>query len=201
VRPGLLCDEITSALDPELVSEGLRVVEQLARDGMTLMLVTHEMRFARDVGTKLVFMHHGKVHEEGRPKKLFTSPNTPELAQFIGSNGLKSVASSPTRFMTTLSLLSPPCASNVQTDTGRCSRLSNLTGHLTLTMCFQQSEQALAHKDSRPIRGHMHLDLTIYVDNGIGVGGLQYVAILLDDGRVPIDQFLRGTVFFSIVAE
>jgi ABC-type histidine transport system ATPase subunit len=74
VRPGLLCDEITSALDPELVSEVLRVVEQLARDGMTLMLVTHEMRFAHDVGTKLVFMHHGKVHEEGRPKKLFTRP-------------------------------------------------------------------------------------------------------------------------------
>jgi polar amino acid transport system ATP-binding protein len=83
----LLCDEITSALDPELVNEVLRVVEQLARDGMTLMLVTHEMRFARDVGTKLVFMHHGKVHEEGRPKKLFTAPNTPELAQFIGSIG------------------------------------------------------------------------------------------------------------------
>ena len=61
----LLCDEITSALDPELVNEVLRVVEQLAREGMTLILVTHEMRFARDVGTKLVFMHHGKVHEEG----------------------------------------------------------------------------------------------------------------------------------------
>ena len=56
----LLCDEITSALDPELVNEVLRVVEQLAREGMTLMLVTHEMRFARDVGTKLVFMHHGQ---------------------------------------------------------------------------------------------------------------------------------------------
>ena len=53
----LLCDEITSALDPELVNEVLRVVEQLAREGMTLILVTHEMRFARDVGTKLVFMH------------------------------------------------------------------------------------------------------------------------------------------------
>jgi len=81
----LLCDEITSALDPELVNEVLKVVEQLARDGMTLMLVTHEMRFARDVGTKLVFMHHGKVHEEGAPKALFASPGTPELAQFVGS--------------------------------------------------------------------------------------------------------------------
>jgi polar amino acid transport system ATP-binding protein len=85
MRPNvLLCDEITSALDPELVSEVLRVVEQLARDGMTLILVTHEMRFARDVGTKLVFMHQGKVHEEGPPKQLFASPGTPELAQFVG---------------------------------------------------------------------------------------------------------------------
>jgi polar amino acid transport system ATP-binding protein len=83
----LLCDEITSALDPELVNEVLKVVEQLARDGMTLMLVTHEMRFARDVGTKLVFMHHGKVHDEGPPKELFAAPKTPELAQFIGSIG------------------------------------------------------------------------------------------------------------------
>jgi polar amino acid transport system ATP-binding protein len=83
----LLCDEITSALDPELVNEVLKVVEQLARDGMTLMLVTHEMRFARDVGTKLVFMHHGKVHEAGPPKEIFAAPKTPELAQFIGSVG------------------------------------------------------------------------------------------------------------------
>jgi polar amino acid transport system ATP-binding protein len=70
----LLCDEITSALDPELVNEVLRVVEQLAREGMTLILVTHEMRFARDVGTKLVFMHHGRVHEEGVPKEVFAAP-------------------------------------------------------------------------------------------------------------------------------
>ncbi len=83
----LLCDEITSALDPELVNEVLKVVEQLASEGITLMLVTHEMRFARDVGTKLVFMHHGKVHEEGSPKALFGAPSTPELAQFIGSIG------------------------------------------------------------------------------------------------------------------
>ncbi len=83
----LLCDEITSALDPELVNEVLRVVEQLAAEGITLMLVTHEMRFARDVGTKLVFMHQGKVHEEGPPKQLFSSPKTPELAQFASSIG------------------------------------------------------------------------------------------------------------------
>ena len=85
MRPNvLLCDEITSALDPELVNEVLRVVESLASEGMTLILVTHEMRFARDVGTKLVFMHQGKVHEEGPPKELFANPKTPELAQFIG---------------------------------------------------------------------------------------------------------------------
>ncbi|MFG1422726.1 amino acid ABC transporter ATP-binding protein [Roseixanthobacter liquoris] len=79
----LLCDEITSALDPELVNEVLRVVEQLASEGMTLILVTHEMRFARDVGTKLIFMHQGRVHEEGAPKALFANPQTPELAQFV----------------------------------------------------------------------------------------------------------------------
>jgi polar amino acid transport system ATP-binding protein len=81
----LLCDEITSALDPELVNEVLKVVETLAKDGMTLILVTHEMRFARDVGTKLVFMHQGKVHEEGPPKELMAKPKTAELQQFIGS--------------------------------------------------------------------------------------------------------------------
>ena len=83
----LLCDEITSALDPELVNEVLRVVERLATEGMTLILVTHEMRFARDVGTKLVFMHQGRVHEEGLPKALFAAPQTPELSQFIGAVG------------------------------------------------------------------------------------------------------------------
>jgi polar amino acid transport system ATP-binding protein len=86
MRPNvLLCDEITSALDPELVNEVLRVVETLAKEGITLILVTHEMRFARDVGTKLVFMHQGKVHEEGPPKELFAKPKTAELRQFVGS--------------------------------------------------------------------------------------------------------------------
>lgn len=81
----LLCDEITSALDPELVNEVLSVVRQLAQDGMTLIMVTHEMRFAREVGDKLVFMHQGKVHEVGDPKVLFANPQTAELANFIGS--------------------------------------------------------------------------------------------------------------------
>ncbi len=81
----LLCDEITSALDPELVNEVLAVVKQLASEGMTLIMVTHEMRFAREVGNKLVFMHHGKVHEIGAPKALFAAPQTEELRNFIGS--------------------------------------------------------------------------------------------------------------------
>ncbi|WP_277373205.1 amino acid ABC transporter ATP-binding protein [Pseudomonas sp. AA-38] len=84
----LLCDEITSALDPELVNEVLAVVKQLASEGMTLIMVTHEMRFAREVGDKLVFMHQGKVHEIGDPKELFAAPQTEELRNFIGSVNL-----------------------------------------------------------------------------------------------------------------
>ncbi|QTS86861.1 amino acid ABC transporter ATP-binding protein [Ectopseudomonas khazarica] len=84
----LLCDEITSALDPELVNEVLAVVKQLASEGMTLIMVTHEMRFAREVGDKLVFMHQGKVHEIGDPKALFAAPHTEELRNFIGSVNL-----------------------------------------------------------------------------------------------------------------
>ena len=80
----LLCDEITSALDPELVNEVLTVMRGLAKEGMTLLMVTHEMRFAREVCNRLVFMHQGKVHEIGPPEELFGNPKTPELQQFIG---------------------------------------------------------------------------------------------------------------------
>ena len=80
----LLCDEITSALDPELVNEVLSVVRQLAKDGMTLIMVTHEMRFAREVCDRVVFMHLGRVHEIGPPEEVFTRPRTPELKQFLG---------------------------------------------------------------------------------------------------------------------
>ncbi|ADH87777.1 ABC transporter related protein [Ancylobacter novellus DSM 506] len=80
----LLCDEITSALDPELVSEVLAVVKELAGEGMTLMMVTHEMRFARDVCSRVVFMHQGRVHEIGPPEEVFAAPKTPELKQFLG---------------------------------------------------------------------------------------------------------------------
>jgi polar amino acid transport system ATP-binding protein len=81
----LLCDEITSALDPELVGEVLRVVEGLADDGMTLLMVTHEMNFARKVSDRVIFMHQGKVHEMGPPEELFGAPKTPELRQFLSS--------------------------------------------------------------------------------------------------------------------
>jgi polar amino acid transport system ATP-binding protein len=81
----LLCDEITSALDPELVGEVLRVVESLANDGMTLLMVTHEMNFARKVADRVIFMHQGLVHEMGTPEALFGSPKTPELQQFLGA--------------------------------------------------------------------------------------------------------------------
>lgn len=81
----LLCDEITSALDPELVGEVLKVLEQLAAEGMTLILVTHEMNFAREVGDRVVFMHQGKVWEQGDSKTLFANPQTTELKQFISS--------------------------------------------------------------------------------------------------------------------
>ncbi|MGR5063476.1 amino acid ABC transporter ATP-binding protein [Photobacterium sp. DNB22_13_2] len=81
----LLCDEITSALDPELVGEVLKVLEDLAKDGMTLILVTHEMNFARDVGDRVVFMHQGKVWETGASEAVFANPKTPELQQFLSS--------------------------------------------------------------------------------------------------------------------
>ncbi|WEM44546.1 amino acid ABC transporter ATP-binding protein (plasmid) [Photobacterium sp. DA100] len=81
----LLCDEITSALDPELVGEVLKVLEDLAKDGMTLVLVTHEMNFARDVGDRVVFMHQGKVWETGESEAVFANPQTPELQQFLSS--------------------------------------------------------------------------------------------------------------------
>ena len=80
----LLCDEITSALDPELVAEVLAVVRELAAEGMTLLMVTHEMSFARDVCSRVVFMHLGRVHEIGPPEEVFANPKTPELRQFLG---------------------------------------------------------------------------------------------------------------------
>jgi len=86
MQPGiLLCDEITSALDPELVGEVLAVVESLAQEGMTLLMVTHEMNFARKVSDRLIFMHQGRVHEMGPPDELFANPRSAELQQFLSS--------------------------------------------------------------------------------------------------------------------
>ncbi len=81
----MLCDEITSALDPELVGEVLKVVESLADEGMTLLMVTHEMNFARKVSDRVVFMHAGRIHEMGPPEALFGAPKTPELQQFLSA--------------------------------------------------------------------------------------------------------------------
>ena len=79
----MLFDEITSALDPELVGEVVKVLERLASSGMTMVLVTHEMGFARRTADTLVFMHQGRVWEKGPPRDLFASPKTPELEGFI----------------------------------------------------------------------------------------------------------------------
>ena len=80
----MLFDEVTSALDPQLTQEVLRVMEQLARDGMTMVLVTHEMAFARNVAHQVIYMRNGVVHESG-PASILRQPSTPELAQFIGT--------------------------------------------------------------------------------------------------------------------
>ncbi|WP_027232153.1 amino acid ABC transporter ATP-binding protein [Phyllobacterium sp. UNC302MFCol5.2] len=79
----MLFDEVTSALDPELTGEVLKTIAQLAEAGMTMVLVTHEMGFARRVATRTVFMHQGTVWEEGKSEEIFTHPKTPELKNFI----------------------------------------------------------------------------------------------------------------------
>ena len=81
----MLFDEVTSALDPELTAEVLAVMEDLARRGMTMITVTHEMGFARRVADLVVFMHHGKVWEIGPTAELFADPKTAEFRQFVGS--------------------------------------------------------------------------------------------------------------------
>ena len=79
----LLFDEPTSALDPEMVGEVLAVMQSLAQEGMTMLVVTHEMAFARDVSNRVVFMHQGIIREEGTPEALFTAPQTPEAQDFL----------------------------------------------------------------------------------------------------------------------
>ena len=81
----MLFDEVTSALDPELTGEVLLVMEKLAKGGMTMLLVTHEMNFARTVASTTVFMHQGKIWESGPSKTLFADPQTPELRNFVSA--------------------------------------------------------------------------------------------------------------------
>ncbi|ABM29868.1 amino acid ABC transporter ATP-binding protein [Nitratidesulfovibrio vulgaris] len=80
----LLFDEPTSALDPELVGEVLEVMKQLAREGMTMVVVTHEMGFAREVADRVIFIDYGKIQEEGPPNELFADPKNPRLREFLG---------------------------------------------------------------------------------------------------------------------
>ena len=79
----LLFDEPTSALDPELVGEVLRIMQQLAEEGKTMVVVTHEMGFARHVSTHVIFLHQGKIEEEGDPEQVFGNPQSPRLQQFL----------------------------------------------------------------------------------------------------------------------
>jgi polar amino acid transport system ATP-binding protein len=81
----MLFDEVTSALDPELTVEVLNTMEQLAKGGMTLLVVTHEMDFARRVAGRTVFMHDGIVNEEGPSQELFSNPRSEELKRFLAS--------------------------------------------------------------------------------------------------------------------
>ena len=79
----MLFDEPTSALDPELVNDVLRVIKDLANEGMTMIIVTHEMRFAKEVSNKIVFIHDGVIGESGAPEQIFNHPQTTELERFL----------------------------------------------------------------------------------------------------------------------
>ncbi len=79
----MLFDEVTAALDPEIVREVLDVILNLAKDGMTMLIVTHEMSFAREVGTRMIFLDHGKIIEDGTPKQVMDHPKTERAARFF----------------------------------------------------------------------------------------------------------------------
>lgn len=86
IRPdALLFDEPTSALDPELVGEVLAVIADLAAEGCTMILVTHEMTFAREIASHVVFLHEGRIEEQGSPKDVFTAPRSERLRRFVSS--------------------------------------------------------------------------------------------------------------------
>jgi polar amino acid transport system ATP-binding protein len=79
----LLLDEVTSALDPELVAEVLDVIRELAASGMTMVIATHEMGFARDVANRVCFLHEGRILEEGAPARIFSAPREERTRQFL----------------------------------------------------------------------------------------------------------------------
>ena len=79
----MLFDEPTSALDPEMVGEVLDLMKQLAREGMTMVVVTHEMGFAREVGTRVVFIDEGKIKEQAEPEEFFSNPKDERLKEFL----------------------------------------------------------------------------------------------------------------------
>ena len=79
----MLFDEPTSALDPEMVGEVLDVMKELAREGMTMAVVTHEMGFAREVASRVIFMDEGKILEQGRPGDIFENPQNPRTRDFL----------------------------------------------------------------------------------------------------------------------
>lgn len=87
----LLLDEITAALDPEMVREVLQVVLELAKDGMTMLIVTHEMEFARAVADRVIFMDSGNIIEESSPEEFFTNPKTDRAKQFLNTFSYESV--------------------------------------------------------------------------------------------------------------
>jgi polar amino acid transport system ATP-binding protein len=80
----MLFDEVTSALDPELVSEVLGAMEDLAHTGMTMLVVTHEMRFAKEIAHRIIFMDEGLIVEQGTPHQIFEQPQTERLQAFLG---------------------------------------------------------------------------------------------------------------------
>ena len=81
----MLLDEITSALDPELIAEVLKVLEGLAERGMTMLLVTHELGFAKRTADRICFFHEGRILEEGPPEQIFDDPKTEECRKFVGA--------------------------------------------------------------------------------------------------------------------
>jgi polar amino acid transport system ATP-binding protein len=86
MRPSvMLFDEVTSALDPELVAEVLNVIKELANTGLTMLIATHEMGFARDIAHRVCFLDEGRILEEGPPDRIFSAPEQPRTAEFLQS--------------------------------------------------------------------------------------------------------------------